>query len=231
MKYIWKLLESSFTAGVVLAVGFAGFAGFLYLLYWLLNRLIKLMRPKEVRQRDQQIMSHRFYRVSWRGRAAYLILCLEEALQFYKQDFTAWEWVLRKLWSITDCAENDWMIDVWLDSVVDLLPRVVLTDNAAEAASADINKARNLYTQAGYAMIVINAILENADAMVGAWSSNTAAHDPDALRYLDKVEAVMRDFGVPLPSSEISQPLFKQKDSWFGAPFDGLRLSRLSKKE
>ena len=40
------LLEKGLISGIVIAAVLAGFAGFLYLLH----RLIKLMRPKEVRQ-------------------------------------------------------------------------------------------------------------------------------------------------------------------------------------
>jgi len=214
MENLRQLLERALMGGVVIAAVFAGFAAFLYLLY----RLIKFMRPKEVRQEEKRILSHRFYKVSGRGRAAYLILCLEESLRFYGQDFSAWEWILRKLWSITDCSENNW-IDVWLDSVGELLPSMVLAGGTAKAPSAEISKARTLYTQAGYAMIVINAIIENAYRMVGEWSPDTIAHDPDALLRIDKVEETMRAFGVPLPSNEIIQPLFEQKDFSFGKPF------------
>jgi len=224
MEHIWRLLERGFIGGIVIAPAFTGFAGFLYLLY----RLIKLTRPKEARQGEQRLLSHRFYQVSGRGRIAYLILCLEEALRFYGQDFSAWEWILRRLWSITDRSENNW-IDLWLDAVGELLPSEVLTDSTAEAAPAEISKARALYIQAGTAMIVINAILENVYTVVGGWSPDTTAHDPDALYLIDKTEETMRAFGVPLPSDEVLQPLFKQKDVSFGKPFDGLRFSCLTK--
>ena len=104
MGNIQLLLERGLISGIVMAAVLAGFAGFLYLLH----RLIKLMRPKEVRQEEQRILSHRFYKISGRGRVAYLILCLEETLRFYKQNFTAWEWILRKLWSITDNSQSNW---------------------------------------------------------------------------------------------------------------------------
>ncbi len=223
MGNIWLLLKRSFMAGVAFAAACAGFAGFFYLLY----RLIKLMRPKEVRQEEQRMLSHRLYKVSGRGRIAYLILCLEETLRFYGQDFSAWEWILRQLWSITDCSENNW-INIWLDSVGELLPSVVLANNTTGTIPAEISRARALYTQAGTAMIVINAVLESAYAIVCEWSPNTIAHDPNALCLIDKVEETMNTFGVPLPSNEIIQPLFEQKDFSLGKPFDGLRISYLS---
>jgi len=225
MGNIRQLLERGFTGGIVIAAAFTGFAGFLYLLY----RLIKLTRPKEVRQGEQRLLSHRFYQVSGRGRIAYLTLCLEETLRFYRQDLTAWEWILRQLWSITDRSDNNW-IDLWLDSVGELLPSMVLAGRSAETASAEISKAQSLYTQAGIAMIVINAILENVYTIVGGWSPDTTAHDPDALYLIDKTEETMGAFGVPLPPDKVIQPLFQQKAPSFGGPFDGLRFSCLSKR-
>ena len=76
-------------------------------------------------------------------------------------------------------------------------------------------------------MIVINEILESVYTMAGAWSPNTAAHDPDALDLIDKAEETMRAFGVPLPSDDIVQRLSAQKDSSFGKAFDGLCFSCL----
>jgi len=226
MENIWQILERGFIAGVAFAALSAGFAGFFYLLY----RLIKLMRPKKVQQEEQRILSHRLYKVSGRGRIAYLILCLEETLRFYGQDFSAWEWILRQLWSITDCSENNW-IDIWLDSIGELLPSTVLADTTTQTAPAKISKARTLYTQAGTAMIVINTVIENAYTIVCEWSPNTTAHDPDALCRIGNVEETMKAFGVPLPSNEIIQPLFEQKDFSLGRPFNGLRFSYISKQE
>lgn len=79
-------------------------------------------------------------------------------------------------------------------------------------------------------MIVINTIIENAYTIVCEWSPDTIAHDPDALCVIEKVEKTMDAFGVTLPSTEIIQPLFEQKDSSFGKPFDGLCFSYLSRQ-
>ncbi len=62
------------------------------------------------------------------------------------------------------------------------------------------------------------------------WSPNTVTNEPDALCLIDKAEETMKAFGVPLPSSEIIQPLFEQKDFSLGKPFDGLRFSYISKQ-
>lgn len=226
MKCIPQLLAGGYMVGIVYAAAFAGAAGFLYLLY----RLIKLMRPKKAQLEEKRILFHRFYRVSVRGRVAYLILCLEESLLFYKQDITAWDWILRKMWSFTDHLEDDW-VDSWLDSAVELLPSIVLTNKESESVSQEKSNIRILYTQAGTTMIVINAILENTFKMVSEWSTTMTAHEPDVLWRIDEVEETMQAFGVPLPSEKRVQLLLGQINSSLGKPFDGLQLSCLSKAE
>lgn len=227
MGNIGQMLERSFIGGVVFAGICTGFIGFLYLL----AQLIELTRPKKVRLEEQRILSHRLYLVSGRGRIAYLLLCLEETLQFYGQDLSAWEWILRQLWSFTDCPENQWMRR-WINSMEKLLPSTVLRNNMAETSplpSEEIRQARTLYTQAGIAMIVINAIMETADQIVCDWEPDTSACDPNALCLIEKVEEMMDLFGISLPSDESIAFLLKQKDAFFGEPFDGLRVSYLSR--
>ncbi|MEY8395601.1 hypothetical protein AALB64_12395 [Lachnospiraceae bacterium 45-P1] len=223
MDKIGQLLERSFFGGIVIAATFAETVIFLYLIY----RLIKFLQPKEVRQEEQRILSHRFYKVSGRGRVSYLILCLEETLLFYGQDFSAWKRILRELWSVTSHSEGDW-IGAWLDSVGELLPRQILTTTLP--SSDDIREIQDLYTRAGTKMILVNALMENAYTMVCEWSPETVAHDPDSLHFIDEAEEMMKKFGVPLPANEAVQFLFTQKDLSLGKPFDGLRLSHLSKR-
>ena len=226
MNSIGRLLEKGFFSGIVSAAVLAGFVGFLYLVY----RLIKFFQPKKVRQEEQRIHSHRFYKTSGRGRVAYLILCLEEVLQFYGQDFSSWEWILRELWSITNRSEGDW-IGNWLDSVGELLPSLILTNKTDLPRPDDISKIQTLYTQSGMAMILVNTLMENAYTMVCEWSPDMTAHNPDALHFIDEAEEMMQKFGVPLPANESIQFLESQKDNSLGKPFDGLRLSYLSKRQ
>lgn len=222
MDKIGQFLERGFWGGIVIAAAFVGFAVFLYLVY----RSIKFLQPKTVRQEEQRVHSHPFYKVSGRGRIAYLILCLEEVLLFYGQDFSAWERILRELWSITNGSEGDW-IGTWLDSVEALLPSQILT--TAPSSSDDIREIRNLYTQSGTKMILVSALMESVYTMVCKWAPDTVAYDPDALHFIDETEEMMKKWGVPLPASENVQFLIAQKDFSLGKPFEGLRLSYLSK--
>lgn len=222
MDKIGQFLERGFWGGIVIAAAFVGFAVFLYLVY----RLIKFLQPKTIRQEEQRVHSHPFYKVSGRGRVAYLILCLEEVLLFYGQDFSAWEQILRELWSITNGSEGDW-IGTWLDSVEALLPSQILT--TAPSSFDDIRKIRNLYTQSGTKMILVSALMESVYTMVCGWAPDTVAYDLDALHFIDEIEEMMKKWGVPLPAGENVQFLIAQKDFSLGKPFEGLRFSYLSK--
>lgn len=211
MEDILLLFERLLMLGVVFGVAFAVAIGLLHLL----ARLMNLKRPKEERWEEQRISSHRLYKATGPARIAYLILCLEETLKFYGQDFSAWEWILRKLWSIAECSKTNWIdIDAWVDSTEELLPSKVFANSTTETTSAETSKAQALYTQAGVAMmIVVNTILENACKIVCDWEPGTVNHNPEpnALYPIETVERTMRDFGVPLPSNETIQPLFEKK--------------------
>ena len=87
---------------------------------------------------------------------------------------------------------------------------MVLTDRP-NSGSEQAAKARTLYQQAGFAMIVIHTILENLYEMAGAWDAHTAAHDPEGLGRIDQVEETIRDFGVPLPPCETVQRLITEQ--------------------
>ncbi len=228
MDKIGQLIQRGFQGGVVFGAVLAGAALILYLFSWLLGAL----GPKEVKWEERELRSHRFYQVSGRARVAYLILCLEEALVFYGQDLSAWEWLLRKLWTITsDPGENGtytWM-DTWLDAVGELLPSEVLTDRGDTSLSEEGRRARELYTGSGTAMVVLNAILDSAYTIVGQWDYTTESYDLDGLRRIREAEGIMRSFGVPLPTDERVRPLLEQRDPMYGEPFDGFRCSRLYK--
>ena len=214
MDKIGQLLERGFLGGIVIAAAFVGFAVFLYLVY----RLIKFLQPKTVRQEEKRVHSHPFYKVSGRGQIAYLILCLEEVLLFYGQDFSAWEQILRELWSITNGSEGDW-IGTWLDSVKPLLPSQILT--TAPSSSDDIRKIRNLYTLSGTKMILVSALMESVYTMVCEWAPDTVAYDPDALHFIDETEEMMKKWGIHFVHCSDEWYILAEKELPLEEQYDG----------
>lgn len=178
-----------------------------------------------------------FYEVSGRGRAAYLLLCLEEALSFYGQEPEQWRFLLERFWSVTAAADAD-MAD-WLETVYYLLPDAVLPYETFEDAAADagypwsaeqFSQARRCYTSAGYGMIAVNTLLQNLYLLASGWDEDPPP-GPEGLRLLADTENQLRAFHVPLPKEGPSLTFVRErKEAGAGAPFDGLSLSVLPAK-
>ncbi len=178
-----------------------------------------------------------FYAVSGRGRAAYLLLCLEEALSFYGQDLAQWRFLLERFWSVTATAEEE--LTGWLETVYYLLPDAVLPYETFEDAAADagypwsaaqFEQARQCYMSTGYGMIAVNALLQNLYLLASGWDEDPPP-GPEGLRLLADTENQLHTFHVPLPQEGPSLTFVQeQKETGPGAPFDGLSLSALPAK-
>ena len=64
-------------------------------------------KEKAQKQEQRRWKQHRCFPISGRARAAYLILCIEEVLRYYRLDFTRWKRLLEILWDITQ-TDNVW---------------------------------------------------------------------------------------------------------------------------
>ena len=122
-----------FRFGIGLAAAAAGGA----LLVFLLWRRGKGGRwgglPKEERERKKAEKEHLLTRVSGRGRTAYLVLCLENALIRFGLPAADWEWVLQRLWALTEAPESQHRR---LFEVCCLLPENVLPYESYEELTA-----------------------------------------------------------------------------------------------
>lgn len=224
--------------GLLIFVGTISIAFFYKVLFYSTPEQRK--EKKEVRVRNKEWKHHRFYPISKRARAAYLILCLEESLLFYSQDIHKWEWVLKKLW---DVATTDYEED-WVD-VDNLLPEEVLAYATYEELEKHYRSApfpyihskvefaylQDLYSNVGPALEVIEQLMDHIyDVIVEDWGQDETPHTPSALQYIDQAEQLLREKEIPLPHDEQALNfLISQKDKHFGKPFDGLRFSILSK--
>lgn len=186
---------------------------------------------------------YKFFPVSKRARAAYLILCFEETLKFYQQDFGKWEWVLKKLWEITTTAD----IEEWVFHVCDLLPEEILPYSNYEEVEAD-RKSRPIYfpfsfTAERFADLrslyqetrqfsLIESILVNIYCVITEdWGDYETPNTPSALQYMEQTEQLLTENQIPLPDNEQTLAfLMGQKNKHSGKPFQGLELSALKDK-
>lgn len=205
------------------------------------NQEMKLERRKwkqEMKAERHKWKEHKFYPISKRARAAYLILCFEEVLNFYEQDFGKWEWVLKKLWEITTTSD----IEEWIFQVCDLTPEEVLPYSTYEELEV-VRKSKpiyfpysfteerftdlqNLYRETKHFPLIEN-ILDNIYWVIADdWGEYETPNTPTALEYIEKTEQLLIGNQIPLPNNE--QTIFflmHQKDKHSGKPFNGPSLS------
>lgn len=204
-------------------------------------------RKKEKAQKQEQRRwkQHRCFPLSGRARAAYLILCLEEALRYYGLDFTRWKHLLEVLWDITQ-TDDVWE---WVAYTCALEPETVtscqdwveweengdweepLPDRyrfGEEEFSILQKEYRALPPIADTVLRQLINCLQNAVAE--DWTQDETPYSPSgAMSYIQQAETIARLNGIPLPQKEQALSfLWTQKDKHWGAPFDGLSLSALA---
>ncbi|MCC6371102.1 MAG: hypothetical protein IT236_08870 [Bacteroidia bacterium] len=69
---------------------------------------------------ENKISSESFVEISNRGRVAYAICCLENAMEHYKEKSKGWDFVLENLW--TFCNQN---MAIWQERTSELRPETV----------------------------------------------------------------------------------------------------------
>lgn len=210
----------------------AGLASILFFYRTLFYQTPEQRKKQKIQKAEfRRWKSHRFYPVSNRARAAYLILCLEEALKFYGQDFAKWEWVLKKLWEITETDQmEEWALDV-----LDLLPDTVFSCKEFEELGSyrfsmeRFTELRNLYQSVDRGFGVLEKLIDCILSLVAADWEDFETPPPSVLQFVEEAEWILKEKGIPLPHEESTiHFLLSQKDKHAGKPFDGLRFSALS---
>lgn len=187
---------------------------------------------------------HKFERVSKRGRVAYLILCFENCLIFYKENIEDWKWVLEELWKIT----STWDIDGWVSRVCDLSPESVLPYVSYEELMKknkeikeinlwyEFNEEEFVFLQSLYhkermGFQVISNILDKIyNVIVDDWGDLEEPFTPSCLHNIDEAEEIMKSNNIPLPSNHSALKfIMEHEDRHYGKPFDGIQFSIISK--
>lgn len=235
-----------FRFGIGLAAAAAGAALLIFLL-WRLGKLTRWMKlPKEERERKRAEKEHLLTRVSGRGRTAYLVLCLENALVRFELPAADWEWVLQRLWALTEAPENQHQR---LFEVCCLLPENVLPYEHYEDLTARglsdallavweaegglpeerFQPMRDLYMAAGWRLCLLSPLL--TAIYQSAALSWTAAEGGDrkALELVRKTEALLQNWNIPLPQGAGLTAIQKERHTGWGPAFPGVRLSALLK--
>ncbi len=164
---------------------------------------------------------HRFFPVSKRGQAAYLILCLEEALKFYdSENLESWKWLLHELWQITSIQE--WDIDEWSDRICDASIGSVMeycADQKYDLSHDEMRSLRELYSKDKSFLPVIDALYDQV-YLVSVLDQDVSA--------IDEAERILKEQGIPFPQDrQALNFIMSHRDRHYGKPFDGIPLSSI----
>ena len=195
-------------------------------------------RKAAIKAERRQWQNHRFFPISKRGRAAYLILCFEEALKFYdSEDFDNWKWILGELWKIT----STWDIDRWVGRVCDASPETVLEYHSyrdweehtkkvgfwCNLTEEEFISLQKLYSQGKPFFSVIYKLYETIlDVITLDWGDLEEKHTPSALSAIEQAEQILTEHGIPFPQNQQALNfIMNHRDEYYGKPFDGISLS------
>ena len=202
---------------------------------------------KQARERNAAIKAerrkwqdHRFFPVSKRGRAAYLILCFEESLKFYdSENLDCWKWLLGELWKIT----STWDIDGWVGRVCDASPETVLEYHSYQDWEEHTKKVgswcnlseeefvslQQLYRRNKPFFPVIYELYETIlDVITLDWGELETNHTPSALSAIEQAQHILTEHGIPFPQDQQALSfIMNHRDGHYGEPFDGIPLSSI----
>ena len=184
---------------------------------------------------------HKFGRVSKRGRAAYLNLCLEECLVFYEESITDWRWVLKELWEITSTMD----IERWVKRVCDLTPESILPYASYQDMMDKIHAIgywyelsednficlQHLYRKERAGFQVFSSLIDNIYGVIADdWGDMEAPYTPSCLHNIDEAEEIMKNNNIPLPSNHSAIDfIMEHRNRHYGKPFDGMQFSIIAK--
>jgi len=196
-----------------------------------------------------------FKDISLRGRAAFGICCLENALQFYNLNDEGWEILLHKLWDITSTPyemrpyptghEHEGSFSIKVEDLMYIIneytPECVLEFSTYEAARDD---GSEIMTEGEFTILhktyqKTNQAIDTIIDMI--WSIGTDSiysgindYLPITIKYVQKIIDVMQSKKILMPDIALFKqylfdPKARREDYGWGLPFDGKKLSKILK--
>lgn len=197
---------------------------------------------KDYKRACNEKKQHTFFAVSKRARAAYMILCLEEILKFYHQDFLKWQWILQKLWQVT-ATKN---MAQWVREMYYVLFDAILKYDCYEAylksLPADIGFAisqkefynlKNIYMAVDVCFPLFKELLYDIYiAFEVGLACGEMPHDISFLYLIERTQQLLKTHHIPLPQQKKALSfLMQQKNKYYGKPFCGFEYSFLRQTE
>ena len=166
-----------------------------------------------------------FNNISWRGRVAYAIMCLEKYLTTNDSN-KDWSPLSKKLWAVTD---GKMFLDEWSDHIVDLLPECFFAfKNYASSdftylTEEEYNTFKILYEGLGEDF---SQLLEFIHEMEEVYAYTVIDDNGEkSAEVLEDIVKILEKNNISLPDPNIvSFSRFDEKEGR-GEPFDGTKLS------
>lgn len=166
-----------------------------------------------------------FDNISWRGRVAYAIMCLEKYLTT-KESNKDWSPLSKKLWAVTD---GKMFLDEWSDRIIDLLPECFFAFK--DYASSDFT----YLTEEEYNTFKIlyegldedfSQLMEHIHEMEEVYAYTVIDDNGEkCAEILEDIIKILEKKGISLPDYNlVAFSKFDEKEGR-GEPFDGTKLS------
>jgi hypothetical protein len=168
-----------------------------------------------------------FQEISMRGRVAYSLMCLEEAIQKRAKDPVKWVWPLRQLWSYTSTTD----LEEWMVITSEILPSVVIGEedygnNQFKHLTPDQFVAlRELYNEnETFLGGIVELVFDIGTSELYGGIKDGGQY---SLAKLGKLDSLMADCSLDVPDiSALFDKSFDQQHGW-GNRFQPGALSRM----
>lgn len=230
MKDLAAKLGAIFVFGIAFAVMLAGVGAGFWLLVKLVSALGRLRLSPEERERQAAAARHPFAGVSLRGKEAWLVCCLEQALIACGLDAEegepgSWHPILALLWEFPELPEEE--MEDWLDRTADILPSTVLfcgpggPGDLSQGERERFAAAYALYSQAGAKMALLGPLAELPVRLVRENREDPRFRPELALALLDEAGELLESYGVPQPPADVRGFLLGRRSPGMGERFAG----------
>lgn len=223
-------LGAVFVFGIAFAVMLAGVGAGFWLLVKLVSALRRLRLSPEERERQAAAARHPFAGVSLRGKEAWLVCCLEQALiacglDAKEDEPGSWHPILALLWEFPELPEEE--MEDWLDRTADILPSTVLfcgpggPGELSQGEKERFAAASALYSQDGAKMALLGPLAELPVRLVRENREAPRFRPELALALLDEAGELLESYGVPQPPADVREFLLGRRSPGMGEPFAG----------
>ncbi|GAA4275919.1 hypothetical protein [Aquimarina mytili] len=159
-----------------------------------------------------------FSNISIRGRVAYAIICLENAIRFYEKENLDWLYIFNLLWAYTKDEVGNWHYPM-----AESTPKSIMFDadySSKEMEYIDRDEYEKLSLLYKNSNNTINYIIDKLfEIGTRDLYSSIINNSPDTLKYLQEIIDVMEERGITLPNIKFFQKFPISENEGWGRKF------------